>query len=261
MNEHLHIDREQGLLTLRLHRPDKKNALTRAMYRTMADVLNQSDQDKSVRAVLLTGGEQCFTSGNDVADFIEAPPSDLNSSEVFQFMRALFDFSKPIVAAVSGPAVGIGTTLLLHCDLVYVSRDAALKMPFVNLGLCPEYGSSLILPRLLGHSRAAELLLLGKGFTGEQAAEWGIANQVLEDGAATLAKAREMALSFQQLAPSAVVDSKRLMRAPGREELRRVIEEEGELFSQRLRSPEAIEALTAFMQRRTPDFSKLRRVV
>ena len=150
----------------------------------------------------------------------------------------------------------IGTTLLLHCDLVYVGRDAVLKMPFVNLGLCPEYGSSLILPRLLGHARAAELLLLGQRFTGEQATAWGIANEALNSGAETLSKAREMALRFQQLAPAAVADSKRLMRAPGREELRRVIEEEGALFGQRLRSPEAIEALTAFMQRRTPDFSK-----
>jgi len=255
MSEHLLVEREQGLLTLRMHRPDKKNALTRAMYSGMAEVLVQADQDKSVRAVLITGGESCFTSGNDVADFIQAPPTGLNS-EVFQFMQALFEFSKPVVAAVNGPAVGIGTTMLLHCDLVYVSRDAKLKMPFVNLGLCPEYGSSLILPRLLGHARAAELLLLGQSFTGEQAATWGIANQALDDGVATLAKAREMAQHFQQLAPAAVADSKRLMRAPGREELRRVIEEEGALFGQRLRSPEAIEALTAFMQRRTPDFSK-----
>ncbi|MDA7087270.1 enoyl-CoA hydratase [Pseudomonas sp. SA3-5] len=256
MSEHLQIERETGLLTLRMNRPDKKNALTRAMYSGMAEVLKQADQDSSVRAVLITGGATCFTSGNDVADFIQAPPSGLNS-EVFQFMQALFEFSKPVVAAVSGPAVGIGTTLLLHCDLVYVSRDATLKMPFVNLGLCPEYGSSLILPRLLGHARAAELLLLGQSFSGEQAAAWGIANQALENGAATLARAREMALRFQQLPPSAVTDSKRLMRAPGREELRQVIEDEGALFGQRLRSPEAIEALTAFMQRRAPDFSRL----
>ncbi|MGE8359876.1 enoyl-CoA hydratase [Pseudomonas sp.] len=255
MNEHLQVEREGGLLTLRMNRPDKKNALTRAMYSGMAEVLEQADQDRTVRAVLLTGSQGCFTSGNDVADFIQAPPSGLNS-EVFQFMQALFAFSKPVVAAVSGPAVGIGTTLLLHCDLVYVSRDATLKMPFVNLGLCPEYGSSLILPRLLGHARAAELLLLGTPFTGEQAAAWGIANQALEDEAATLAKAREMAQRFLQLAPSAVIDSKRLMRAPGREELRQVIEEEGALFGQRLRSPEAIEALTAFMQRRPADFSR-----
>ena len=255
MSEHLLIERDGGLLTLRMHRPDKKNALTRAMYAGMAETLDQAERDPSVRAVLLTGGEDCFTSGNDVADFIQAPPSGLNS-EVFHFMRALFDFSKPVVAAVAGPAVGIGTTLLLHCDLVYVARGAQLKMPFVNLGLCPEYGSSLILPRLLGHARAAELLLLGQAFTGEQAAAWGIANQALDDGAATLSKAREMALRFLQLAPSAVVDSKRLMRAPGREELRRVIEEEGALFGQRLRSPEAIEALTAFMQRRPADFTR-----
>jgi enoyl-CoA hydratase/carnithine racemase len=254
MSEHLLVEREQGLLTLRMHRPEKKNALTRAMYSGMAEVLVQADQDKSVRALLITGGETCFTSGNDLADFIKAPPTGLNS-EVFQFMQALFEFSKPVVAAVNGPAVGIGTTLLLHCDLVYVGREAKLKMPFVNLGLCPEYGSSLILPRLLGHARAAELLLLGQSFSGEQAANWGIANQALGDGAQTLAKAREMALRFQQLAPAAVADSKRLMRAPGREELRRVIEAEGALFGQRLRSPEAIEALTAFMQRRTPDFS------
>ncbi|MDU9400013.1 MULTISPECIES: enoyl-CoA hydratase [Pseudomonadaceae] len=255
MSEHIHLEREQGLLTLRMDREDKKNALTRAMYGALADALDAADEDRSVRAVLITGSETCFTSGNDVADFIQAPPSGLDS-EVFRFMKALFDFSKPVVAAVSGPAVGIGTTLLLHCDLVYVARDAKLKMPFVNLGLCPEYGSSLILPRLLGHARAAELLLLGEAFTGEQAAAWGIANEALEDGAATLARAREMAQRFEQLAPSAVAVSKRLMREPGREELRRVIMEEGELFGQRLRTPEAIEALSAFMQRRKPDFSK-----
>lgn len=255
MSEYLHIERDGGLLTLRMHRPDKKNALTRAMYAGMAEVLDQAAADPSVRVVLLTGGEQCFTSGNDVDDFIQAPPTGLNS-EVFQFMRALFEFPKPVVAAVAGPAVGIGTTLLLHCDLVYVARDAQLKMPFVNLGLCPEYGSSLILPRLLGHARAAELLLLGEAFSGQQAAEWGIANQALDDGAATLAKAREMALRFLELASSAVADSKRLMRAPDREQLRKVIEEEGALFGQRLRSPEAVEALTAFMQRRKADFSR-----
>ncbi|WP_439859511.1 enoyl-CoA hydratase [Pseudomonas sp. MBLB4136] len=254
MSEHLLVEREPGLLTLRLNRPDKKNALTRAMYGSLTAALQQAEQDASVRAVLLSGGAECFTSGNDVADFIQAPPTG-PGSEVFQFMRALFDFSKPVVAAVCGPAVGIGTTLLLHCDLVYVSRDARLKMPFVNLGLCPEFGSSLILPRLLGHARAAELLLLGESFSGEQAADWGLANQVLADGAATLARAREMALGFRHLAPSAVADSKRLMRAPGREKLRRVIEEEGALFGQRLRSAEAIEALTAFMQRRPADFS------
>ena len=255
MSEHILVEREQGLLTLRMNRPDKMNALTRAMYSRMAEVLDSANEDRSVRAVLITGGEECFTSGNEIVDFLQEPPSGMDSP-VFQFMRALFDFSKPVVAAVSGPAVGIGTTLLLHCDLVYVSRDAKLKMPFVNLGLCPEFGSSLILPRLLGHAKAAELLLLGESFTGEQAAAWGLANAALENGAATLEKAAESARRFLELAPSALEVSKRLMQAPGRDELRRVIAEEGELFGQRLRSPEAVEALSAFMQRRKPDFSK-----
>ena len=255
MSEHVLVEREGGLLTLRLNRPDKMNALTRAMYTQLAEVLDAANEDRAVRAVLITGGSECFTSGNDVADFLQAPPTGLDSP-VFQFMRALFDFGKPVVAAVAGPAVGIGTTLLLHCDLVYVSRDAKLRTPFVNLGLCPEFGSSLLLPRLLGQAKAAEVLLLGEAFTGAQAAEWGIASAALEDGPSALAKAREMAQRFLELAPSAVADSKRLMRAPGREELRRVIEEEGALFGQRLRSPEAIEALSAFMQRRKPDFSR-----
>lgn len=255
MSECVIVEREAGLMTLRLHRPDKKNALTRAMYSAMGDALLSADADPSVRAVLITGGAECFTSGNDVADFLQAPPSGLDSP-VFTFMRALFELKKPIVAAVAGPAVGIGTTLLLHCDLVYVSCTAKLKMPFVSLGLCPEFGSSLILPRLLGHAKAAELLLLGESFTGTQAAAWGIANAALEDGAATLVKAREMALRFSQLPPSAVEVSKRLMQAPGREALRQVIIDEGELFTQRLRTPEAIEALSAFIQRRPADFSK-----
>lgn len=255
MSEHILVERDGGLLTLRLNRPDKMNALTRDMYNRMGDALDAADGDSSVRVVLITGGAECFTSGNDVADFLQAPPTSLDSP-VFHFMRALFEFSKPVVAAVAGPAVGIGTTLLLHCDLVYVARDTKLKMPFVNLGLCPEFGSSLILPRLLGQARAAELLLLGESFNGQQAADWGIASGALEDGPSTLAKAREMARRFLELAPSAIADSKRLMRTPGREELRKVIEEEGALFGQRLKSPEALEALSAFMQRRKPDFSR-----
>lgn len=254
MSEHVVVTRAEGLLTLRINRPEKKNALTRAMYSAMAEALLAADAEPEVRAVLITGGAECFTSGNDVADFLQAPPVS-QDSPVFHFMRALFELKKPIVAAVAGAAVGIGTTLLLHCDLVYVSRCAKLKMPFVSLGLCPEFGSSLILPRLLGHAKAAELLL-GESFTGEQAASWGIANGVLDDGVATLDKAAAMARRFQQLAPSAVAVSKQLMQAPGRQELRQVITAEGELFGQRLRSPEAIEALSAFMQRRQPDFSK-----
>ncbi|UVE18677.1 enoyl-CoA hydratase-related protein [Pseudomonas sp. LS44] len=255
MNEHVLVDRAEGILTLRMNRLDKKNALTRDMYNGLAEALEQAQDDPAVRVVLIQGNEQCFSSGNDLSDFMQVATGNLDNS-VLRFMYALFDFKKPVVAAVAGPAVGIGTTLLLHCDLVYVARDARMKMPFVNLGLCPEYGSSLILPRLVGQARATQLLMLGEEFSGEQAAAWGIANEALPDGAATLAKANEMARRFLALAPSAVELSKRLMRAPGREELRRVIAEEGELFGQRLRSPEAAEAMAAFMQRRAPDFSK-----
>lgn len=255
MSELIRVEREAGLLTLRLDRQDKKNALTRAMYSRMAEALLEAQADTAVRVVLITGGDACFTSGNDILDFLEQPPS-LRDSPVGRFMSALLEFPKPVIAAVNGPAVGIGTTLLLHCDLVFVGRNARLKMPFVNLGLTPEFGSSLILPRMLGHARAAELLMLGQDFSGEQAAAWGLANAALEDGATVLEHARDAARRFLHLAPSAVVESKRLMKAPFIEELRRVIAEEGDIFSTRLRSPEAIEALSAFMHRRQPDFSR-----
>lgn len=248
MTDAIQLERERGLLTLRLNRPDKKNALTRAMYSHLADALKQADTDPEINAVLITGSAECFTAGNDIADFIQQPPSNLDSP-VFHFMLNLLECRKPVIAAVAGAAVGIGTTMLLHCDLVYVSRNARLRMPFVNLGLCPEFGSSLILPRLLGHAKAAELLLLGDGFSGEQAAAWGIATEALGSGEAALAKAREMALRFESLPPDAVRISKQLIKAPDREQLRKVIEEEGALFTQRLRSPEALAALSAFIKR------------
>jgi enoyl-CoA hydratase/carnithine racemase len=248
MTDAIQIERERGLLTLRLNRPDKKNALTRAMYSHLAEALKLADRDPEINAVLITGSAECFTAGNDIADFIQEPPSSLDSP-VFHFMLNLLECSKPVIAAVAGAAVGIGTTLLLHCDLVYISRDAKLRMPFVNLGLCPEFGSSLLLPRLLGQAKAAELLLLGEGFTGEQAAVWGIATEALGSGEAALAKAREMALRFETLPAEAVRISKQLMKAPDRELLRKVIEEEGALFTQRLRSPEALAALTGFIKR------------
>lgn len=249
MTDAILLQREGGLLTLQLNRPDKKNALTRAMYTQLAEALEQADADSAIRAVLIQGSDACFTAGNDIADFLEQPPSDLDSPP-FHFMKSLLNCRKPVIAAVAGAAVGIGTTLLLHCDLVYVSRDARLRMPFVNLGLCPEFGSSLILPRLLGHAKAAELLLLGEGFTGEQAAAWGIATEALGSGEAALAKAREVAQRFETLAPGAVQVSKHLMKSVDREQLRQVIEEEGALFVQRLKSPEAIAALSGFITRR-----------
>ncbi|PAU59352.1 enoyl-CoA hydratase-related protein [Pseudomonas sp. PICF141] len=248
MPDTIQFERERGLLTLRINRLEKKNALTRAMYSQLAEGLRLADSDPEINAVLITGGAECFTAGNDIFDFLQQPPSILDSP-VYHFMLNLLECRKPVIAAVAGAAVGIGTTMLLHCDLVYVSTDARLRMPFVNLGLCPEFGSSLILPRMLGHAKAAELLLLGEGFSGEQAAAWGIATEAIGSGEAVLAKAREMALRFESLPPEAVRISKQLMKAPDREQLRKVIEEEGALFTQRLRSPEAMAALSAFIKR------------
>jgi len=243
-----------GVASIEIARPEKKNALTRAMYQEMADALVAVNSDKSVRAVLIQGQPNIFTSGNDIEDFMSSPPRD-EEAPVFQFMRALVGCEKPVIAAVNGAAIGIGTTLLLHCDLVYVADDARLAMPFVGLGLVPEFASSLIVPRLLGHAKAAEKLLLGDPFTGADAAECGIANAVLP--AAEVANhARRVAERFNTLAPSAVRESKRLMRRHSAEQVQETIKVEAEIFGARLRSPEAMEAFQAFFQKRAPDFSK-----
>jgi len=211
-----------------------------------------------VRALLITGQPGIFTSGNDIEDFMARPPGqggDAMDSPVFRFMRALLDCDKPVVAAVTGAAIGIGTTMLLHCDFVYVSDEARLAMPFVALGLVPEYASSLIVPALMGHRRAAEKLLLGDPFTAEQAVECGIANAVLPAGE-VVSYARRVAERFNTLPPGAVREAKQLMRAPQRELVMQTIRTEGALFAKRLRSPEAMEAFQAFFQKRKPDFSK-----
>jgi enoyl-CoA hydratase/carnithine racemase len=247
-----------GVATIEIARPEKKNALTVAMYQAMADALNAAREDGAVRAVLITGQPGIFTSGNDVEDFLTRPPgqgSDSMDSPVFRFMRALLDCDKPVVAAVTGAAIGIGTTMLLHCDFVYVSDEARLAMPFVALGLVPEYASSLLVPQLMGHRRAAEKLLLGDPFTPEQAVECGVASAVLPAGE-VVAHARRVAERFNALPPGAVREAKQLMRAPQRELTLQTIRTEGEVFGRRLRSPEAMEAFQAFLQKRKPDFSK-----
>jgi enoyl-CoA hydratase/carnithine racemase len=247
-----------GVATIEIARPEKKNALTVAMYAAMTEALAAARADSAVRAVLITGQPGIFTSGNDIEDFMARPPGqgeDGLDSPVFQFMRALLDCDKPVVAAVTGAAVGIGTTLLLHCDFVYVSDEARLAMPFVGLGLVPEFAASLLVPQLMGQRRAAEKLLLGDPFTAEQAVECGIANAVLP-AAEVVNHARRVAERFNALPPGAVREAKQLMRAPQREATLQVIRNEGELFAKRLRSPEAMEAFQAFFQKRKPDFSK-----
>jgi enoyl-CoA hydratase/carnithine racemase len=243
-----------GVATIEIARPEKKNALTIEMYQALADALNAARDDTAVRAVLLTGQPGIFTSGNDLEDFARRPPWSMDSP-VVRFMRALLDCDKPVVAAVTGAAIGIGTTMLLHCDFVYVADDARLAMPFVSLGLVPEFASSLILPQLMGHRRAAEKLLLGDPFTGEMAVECGIANAVLPAGE-VMAHARRVAERFNALPPGAVREAKQLMRAAQRETVMATIKTEAELFGTRLKSPEAREAFQAFFEKRKPDFSK-----
>lgn len=247
-----------GVATIEIARPEKKNALTVAMYQAMTGALHAAREDAAVRAVLITGQPGVFTSGNDIEDFMARAPgqgSDAMDSPVFQFMRALLECDKPVVAAVTGAAVGIGTTMLLHCDFVYVSDEARLAMPFVALGLVPEFASSLVVPQLMGQRRAAEKLLLGDPFTPEQAVECGIANAVLAAGE-VVNHARRIAERFNSLPPGAVREAKQLLRAPLHEQTLQVIRTESEIFARRLKSPEAMEAFQAFFQKRKPDFSK-----
>jgi enoyl-CoA hydratase/carnithine racemase len=242
-----------GVATIEIARPEKKNAITGAMYHQMAAALDAAKSDPAVRAVLITGQPGIFTSGNDIEDFMQRPPG--GEPPAFALMKALMGCDKPVIAAVTGAAIGIGTTMLLHCDFVYVSDEARLAMPFVSLGLVPEFASSLIVPQLMGNVRAAEKLLLGEPFTGADAVECGIANAVLPANE-VVNHARRVAERFNALPPGAVRDTKQLMWRARSASAVETIAAESEVFALRLRSPEAQEAFSAFFQKRKPDFSK-----
>jgi enoyl-CoA hydratase/carnithine racemase len=244
---------EEGVLRVTINRPEKKNALTVAMYAALAEALRRAEAEAAVRAVLLHGSGDAFTAGNDLSDFVQNPPTG-ESSAVFQFLDAISTATKPVVAAVHGPAVGIGTTLLLHCDLVYATRDARLQMPFVTLGLCPEAASSYLLPLFMGPVRAAELLLLGEPFSGEKARDWGLVNEVVSEDH-LLEVATEKARALAARPPASVRLTKAFLRRAHADAVRSTIRAEAEAFLERLRSPEAAEAFTAFFEKRPPDFS------
>lgn len=253
-NEQIQTGLSESILTLQIKRPDKKNALNLAMYGALADGLMAADRDDSVRVILICGSEDCFTSGNDLADFLTDPPTG-PTSPVMQFLAAVSQARKPLVAAVNGLAVGVGVTMLLHCDLVYAGNGATFQLPFVNLGLCPEAGSTLLLPRLMGHQRAAELLLLGEPFGAAKACSLGIVTELCPDGE-VLATARKKALQLAAQPAAAVRLAKELLKREYAPRLQETIRDEGAEFIKRLKSPEAAEALQAFMQRRKPDFSQ-----
>jgi enoyl-CoA hydratase/carnithine racemase len=245
-----------GVATIEIARPEKKNAITAEMYAALADALNAASADNAVRAVLITGQPGIFTAGNDLEDFLQRPRSDEGlNAPVFRFMRALAGTDRPVVAAVTGAAIGIGTTMLLHCDFAYVSDEARLAMPFTSLGLVPEFASSLLVPRLMGHAKAAEKLLLGEPIRPEEAVELGIANAVLPAGE-VLPHARRVAERFNALPPGAVREAKKLLRRADAEAVQQQIAAEAKVFGERLSSPEAKEAFSAFLGKRKPDFSK-----
>ncbi|MBR0679244.1 enoyl-CoA hydratase [Roseomonas eburnea] len=253
----IEVTDDAGLRTILLNRPDKKNALTRAMYAGMRDAMREAAAAPSVRAVLITGGAECFTSGNDVNDFRtrSATPDDSGPTPARDFLFALRDCPKPVVAAVAGYAIGIGTTLLLHCDLVYAAENAVFRMPFVDLGLCPEGGSSLLVPQRGGQLLANELLMLGEAFAPATALRAGIVNAVLPTGE-LLATAEGVARKLAAKPPVAMAATKRLLRGTGAETLTAHMTEEFAKFSELLRGPEAAEAVAAFQEKRKPDFSR-----
>jgi enoyl-CoA hydratase/carnithine racemase len=245
---------EAGVLTLTFNRLDRKNAITAAMYAALADALAAARDDGALRAVVIQGHEQVFSAGNDLGDFLDAPPTGTDAP-VWRFLHAIADFPKPLVAAACGAAVGVGTTLLLHCDLVYAGDNARFSLPFVNLGLCPEAASSLLLPRRIGLARAAEALLLADPFGAEQALEWGLVNRILpplEVNAHAQAQARRLA----EKPLGSLLATKRLLKLEDGDAVRRRLAEEGEVFARMLDEPAAREAFSAFMAKRKPDFSR-----
>jgi enoyl-CoA hydratase/carnithine racemase len=241
-------------MTITFNRLDKKNSITSSMYATMAEALAQAATDPAVRVVVFQGHESIFSAGNDIGDFLNQPPTT-QESPVFRFLRGIATFEKPLLAAVAGPAVGIGTTMLFHCDLVYAGDNAAFSMPFVNLGLCPEAASSLLAPRMFGYHRAAEALLMGEPFFAEAAQEVGLVNRVVPPTEVNgYAQAQARKLAGKPL--SSLIETKRLMKGDTQAVLQKM-DEEGQSFGRMLREPAAKEAFGAFMEKRKPDFSKL----
>ncbi len=248
------VDLSESILTLRFNRLGRKNAITLAMYAAAAEVIAEAGRNPGVRVILLADNQGCFTSGNDLMDFMKEPEIHADHP-VVRFMQGLQRVEKPVVARVRGPVVGIGATLLLHCDLVYASDDARLQLPFVNLGLCPEYAASWLLPRHLGYQRAAELLLLGEPFTGAQAADMGLINMAVPDAELDALVDQKLARLVAQ-PPAAMRRAKLLMKQSQQASVDAAIQREYVAFSEGLQSEECKEAVTAFFEKRAPDFSR-----
>jgi len=247
-------ERAGSILRIQLNRPKKRNAMTSAMYVALADILKNAAADERTRVVLWHGAGDSFSAGNDIEDFLKNPPGPGESPQA-QLMHALLDFGKPLIAAVQGAAIGGGTTMLLHCDFVYAGESAKFQMPFINLALVPEFGSSCIVPARIGHIRAAELILLGSPYDARRALELGLVTQVVPDqDLLSIATATAQKLAVKPA--GALQASKRLMKQPLREQIKAAMKAENEEFSAQVRSADAKEALTAFTEKRKPDFTR-----
>ncbi len=244
---------EAGVMTLTINRVAKKNSITVGMYLALIAALEQAGTDAAVRAVVIQGHETIFSAGNDIGDFLSGASATLDAPG-FRFLRRISTFAKPIVASVCGPAVGIGTTLLLHCDLVYAGDNAAFSLPFVNLGVCPEAASSLLVPQLMGYPRAAEALLLGEPFMAETALDIGMINRIVPPAEAN-ALAQRQALKLAAKPMTALLETKRLMKKTQAAAVADRMDEEIVSFARMMREPAAREAFSAFMEKRRPDFS------
>lgn len=248
------VEKSERVLRIQLNRPAKKNALTTGMYQAFAEALRSANADADVRAILVHGTSDAFTAGNDLHDFLANPPQG-PESPVLVFLDAVTHVDKPLVAAVNGVAVGIGTTMLLHCDLVYAGQDAKFALPFVNLGLCPEAASSFLLPALAGYQRAAELLLLGEPFDAVKAHAIGLVTEVVPSDL-TFEAAEQAARKLAAKPPASVRLTKRLLKAQTKAMLEAALAEEIRHFRERLVSAEAKEAFGAFLEKRKPDFTR-----
>lgn len=241
-----------SIATLSFDRPDKKNAITRAMYQSLADGLTMAADDKVVRAIVIKGEGGIFTAGNDVEEFLKYPPQP-GDSPVVHFMNALRSAEKPVIASVSGMAIGIGTTLLMHCDLVYAADSARFAMPFTPLGLCPEFASSYLFPRMAGYQRAAEKLLLGDAFTADEAAQMGLVSKVMpEDSLPSFVAAQ--AAKLASLPTESLRITKKMMKKDLAVGVEAAMQEELQHFTRLLQGPDAKEAFSAFLEKRKPDF-------
>jgi enoyl-CoA hydratase/carnithine racemase len=246
-------ERSASVLRVQLNRPTKKNAMTSSMYVTLAEIFTDAAKNEQTRVVLWHGAGDSFCAGNDIEDFLKNPPGPGDSPQA-RLMNALVDFDKPIVAAVQGAAIGGGTTMLTHCDFVYAGESAKFRMPFIDLAVVPEFGSSCSIPAMMGHIRAAELILLGLPFDARRALELGFVNQVVSDQN-LLATASETARKLAAKPAGALQASKRLMKRSFRGQIKAAMKAENEAFSAQVRSEDAREAFAAFLQKRPPNFN------